>query len=236
MAILAVCYGREDAWGEREVALKAIGVGLSRTGTLSLKVALQQLGFAPCHHVVEVAASNSFALWLDVMDGKAAWDDVLGPYRAAVDYPVCDYWRELAAFYPDAKFILTTRDPDEWYDSIRATIMSDTSLELVANARPLVRKFFERRRDRAFMIEHRDHREALTGLFKRRNRQIVEGLPPDRLLVFELEDGWRPLCEMLGVAVPGHPFPRLNDRATLARQFADAAARGRGAQVPGGGQ
>ena len=100
------------------MGLKVIGSGLGRTGTLSTKLALEQLGFAPCHHMVEVFMNPAqVPLWIDAGNGNPDWDAIFGPYQAMVDHPGCAFWRELAAHYPDAKVLHTVRDPDKWFDS-----------------------------------------------------------------------------------------------------------------------
>lgn len=106
--------------------LKIIGAGFGRTGTLSMKLALEQLGFGPCHHMVEVFGKpDHIALWQDAADGKAVnWEDIFNGYLSAVDWPACYFWRELSGLYPDAKVLLTLRDPEKWYDSAIATIFA----------------------------------------------------------------------------------------------------------------
>ena len=108
------------------MALKVIGAGLGRTATFSLKFALEHLGFGPCYHMSEVfaAARRNVPLWLEVVRGKPDWDAVFEGFQSTTDYPACTYWRELAAFYPDASLILTVRDADSWFDSVSETIFS----------------------------------------------------------------------------------------------------------------
>src|SRR6478735_8486303 len=105
------------------MALKVIGAGLGRTGTLSLKLALEHIGFGPCYHMSEMfgAMRRAMPLWLAAGHGRADWDAIFEGYRATTDYPGCTYWRELVAAYPEARVILTTRDPDGWFDSVSAT-------------------------------------------------------------------------------------------------------------------
>src|SRR5437870_2958107 len=107
------------------MALKVIGAGLGRTGTLSLKLALEELGFGPCHHMAEVMLHlESVPLWIQAADGNPDWEAIYKGYAATVDYPGCFFWRELEKFYPDAKIILTVRDPEQWFESTQATIFS----------------------------------------------------------------------------------------------------------------
>ena len=99
------------------MALKIVGSGLGRTGTKSMQTALNMLGFGPCHHMVEVFQHpESMALWVEASKGKDVWDEIFKDYQSAVDYPVAAYWREVAAKYPDAKVLHTTRDADKWFE------------------------------------------------------------------------------------------------------------------------
>ena len=110
------------------MALKVIGSGLGRTGTMSLKLALEQLGLGPCHHMVEVFAHpESIPLWIAAGAGKPDWDAIFAGYQAMVDYPGCKFWRELMDYYPDAKVLHSLRDPDKWFDSTQATIFAPGS-------------------------------------------------------------------------------------------------------------
>jgi len=192
------------------MALKVIGSGLGRTGTMSLKLALEQLGLGPCHHMVEVFMHpESVPLWMAAGAGKPDWDAIFADYQSMVDYPGCKFWRQLMDHYPDAKVLHSLRDPDKWFDSTQATIFAPGSGAL--NAPGPMRGFFDmvmsdfggRQHDRAFMVEH----------FKRHTDQVVASVPKDRLLVFEASQGWEPLCEFLGVTAPDTPYPRENTTA-----------------------
>ena len=193
------------------MTLKVIGAGLGRTATFSLKFALEHLGFGPCYHMSEVfaRARRNVPLWLDAIDGRPDWDAIFDGFASTTDYPACTYWRELAAHYPAAKVVLTVRDPDSWFDSVSETIFSEAMQGSLAGS-PLgdmmqgviFDAFGDRVRDREFMTEW----------FIRRNRDVIDSLPAERLLVFSPKDGWEPLCAFLGVAVPDGPFPRVNSR------------------------
>lgn len=193
------------------MALEVIGAGLGRTATFSLKFALEKLGFGPCYHMSEVfaGARRNVPLWVDVVRGKRNWEAVFAGFRSTTDYPACTYWRELADFYPDARVVLTVRDPDSWFDSVSETIFSEKMQGSLAGTPAgemmsgvIFEAFGDRVNDRAFM----------TDWFVRRNQQVIDALPPDRLLVFSPKQGWDPLCSFLGVPVPGVPFPRVNSR------------------------
>lgn len=197
------------------MALKVIGAGLGRTATFSLKFALEHLGLGPCYHMSEVLAGarRNVGLWLDVVGGKPDWDAVFDGFQSTTDYPACSYWRELADYYPDAKVILTVRDADSWFESVSETIFSDkmqgslAGSPLEAMMKGVVFDHFGGGdlRDRAFM----------TDWFVRRNQQVIDSLPPERLLVYSPKEGWGPLCAFLGVPVPKGGFPRVNSRDEL---------------------
>jgi len=199
------------------MALKVIGAGLGRTATFSLKFALEHLGLGPCYHMSEVFAGGrrNVPLWLEVVAGRPDWDTVFDGFASTTDYPACNYWRELAEHYPDAKVILTVRDPDSWFESVRETIFSD-GMQGSLRGSPagammqglIFDVFGDRIGDRAFM----------TDWFARRNHQVVDALPPERLLVFSPKEGWEPLCAFLSVPVPPEPFPRVNSRDEIGAQ------------------
>jgi hypothetical protein len=196
------------------MTLAVIGAGLGRTATFSLKFALEHLGFGPCYHMSEVfaGARRNVPLWLDAIDGRPDWEAIFDGFHSTTDYPACTYWRELAAHYPRAKVLLTVRDPDSWFDSVSETIFSENMQGSLAGSPvgdmmqgTIFDAFGDRLSDRAFMTEW----------FVRRNNEVIDALPPERLLVFSPKDGWAPLCAFLGVPVPAEPFPRVNSRDEL---------------------
>ena len=200
------------------MALKVIGSGLGRTGTLSLKLALEQLGFGPCHHMVEMFKRPQTApLWVAAAEGRPDWDAMFEGYASMTDYPGVRYWRELISLYPEAKVVHTVRDPDAWFDSTQATIFAPNAL--VAEAPPPLARFFETMtadiavgmHDRAFM----------TAYMRRHDAEVLATVPQDRLLVYEVKQGWGPLCVFLGVAEPEGPFPRENSREAFAAREHD---------------
>jgi hypothetical protein len=194
--------------------LAVIGAGLGRTATFSLKFALEHLGFGPCYHMSEVFADTRRAvpLWLDAIDGRPDWNAIFAGFHSTTDYPACNYWRELAAHYPRAKVVLTVRDADAWFDSVTETIFSD-GMQGSLRGSPtgdmmqglIFDVFGDRIGDRGYM----------TDWFVRRNNQVIDSLPPERLLVYSPKEGWEPLCAFLGVPVPAEPFPRVNSRDEL---------------------
>ena len=204
------------------MALKVVGSGLGRTGTLSLKRALEQLGFGPCYHMIEVFMNPPHApLWIAAAEKRAQWEKLFEGYAATVDYPGARFWRELAAFYPDAKVLHSVRDPEKWFESTQATIFSPQSPARNMPS-PEMKAFFESTVFNEFGERIHD-REFLLSYFKRHTEEVVRTIPKERLLVYEVSEGWEPLCKFLGVAVPDTPFPRENSR----EQFAARVARGR---------
>ena len=196
--------------------LQVIGAGMPRTGTLSLKTALEQLGFGPCHHMTEVFAHpEQWPLWDRVGDGEEVeWEDIFGPYRSTTDAPGVFFWRQLAARYPDARLILTERDPDRWYESTAATIFSAQHREMLQGSpvgaiiAKLSRQSWASRDD--IVRTGPPPREVMIELFKAHNAAVRAEAPPERLLVYSVSQGWDPLCKFLGVEVPDRPFPHVN--------------------------
>ena len=210
------------------MALKVIGSGYPRTGTASLKLALEELGFGPCHHMREIMMNPaSAALWAEAADApdQADWDKVLEGYHSTTDAPGCSFWRELVDFYPDAKVIHSRRDPEKWFESTQATVFSPQWVERTLSL-PL-RDFFEKAVYAKFGA-HLHDRDSMLALFKRHMDEVVATVPRDRLLIFEARDGWEPLCEFLGVPVPDTPYPRVNTREEMAELSVSASAAGSG--------
>ena len=200
------------------MALKIVGTGLGRTGTKSLQSALNMLGLGPCHHMVEVFAQpQSAGLWVEAAKGRPDWEAIFAGYQSVVDYPGAQFWRELTTYYPHAKVLHTVRDPDQWFDSTQVTIFSP---EGPARRPSSMTEFFNiflnsfggHLHDRAFMTDH----------FRKHTSEVVRAIPAERLLVYEVSQGWGPLCEFLGVKVPDEPFPAQNSRAEfIARAQSD---------------
>jgi hypothetical protein len=201
--------------------LKIVGSGLGRTGTLSMKHALEQLGFGPCHHMIEVFAHpESVPLWVAAAEGQGDWDLIFQDFAAMVDYPGCRYWRELAAHFPNAKVLHTVRDPDAWFDSTQATIFAPGSMAAVPP--PAMKPFFSTLTS-AFG-EHLHDRAFMTDYFRRHTAEVEAAIPAERLLVYQVGEGWDRLCAFLGVPVPTTPYPSENSREEfIGRVLAHAA-------------
>jgi hypothetical protein len=215
--------------------VKVIGAGFGRTGTTALKVALERLGYGPCYHMSEVIAQPArVRQWLEIGEGAPVdWDVVFAGYRATMDWPAAAHWRELAEHYPDAKIILSVRDPQRWYDSVVGTIFKRALEErrglpvhrrvirwVVAHRAPDFALY--PRMARANVIDRIfdgriDDRDYAVNVFQRHIAEVKACIPRDRLLVFNVREGWAPLCEFLGCPIPDEPFPRVNERAGFSR-------------------
>ncbi len=193
------------------MTLRVVGTGLGRTGTKSMQTALSMLGFGPCHHMVEVFAHpESMQLWVDAREGRPNWDLIFRDYQSVVDYPGAAFWREIADHYPDAKVLHTVRDPDQWFDSTQATIFAPDG-PTRQRAEGLPGRFFS-----AILGPLRPHlgdRAWMTDFFRRHTEAVKAAIAPDRLLIYEVGEGWDRLCAFLGVPVPDAPYPSENTRA-----------------------
>lgn len=194
--------------------LNVIGAGVGRTGTYSLKLAINQIGFGPCHHMEEVLHNMAaqVPLWSAAASGRADWSQIFSGYKSAVDWPTACFFRELVREFPEAKFVLTQRDPERWADSFGATIY-----KLLAGRHEAPEEMQEWLEMAADVIARTGfpsgmNRDDLVSAFKSHNEAVKATIPADRLLVFEVKQGWGPLCDFLDVPVPDTEFPRTNHR------------------------
>jgi len=199
------------------MALKVIGAGLGRTGTFTLKTALEMLGLGPCHHMVEVFgnAARQVPLWNRAADGEPVdWDEVFAGYNAAVDWPGCHFYAELAAHYPDAKVILSKRDPERWYESMSETILkSMRQMGLMDGPAPKDHPMYFGGviiPEKTFGFDY--GKANVIAAFERHVAAVRATIALERLLEFEASQGWEPLCAFLGVPVPDGSFPHTNSR------------------------
>jgi len=213
--------------GRQLDGLKIIGAGFGRTGTRSLKEALEILGFGPCYHMVEAFEHpEHIPTWNAAARGEPVdWQELFREYRATVDWPGCTFYQQLIDTYPDAKVLLSVRDPEKWYESVSSTIYQVSRRSRsplapllmlllrvirpnIATTVPMVNNliwqstFLNRFEDKAFAI----------SVFNQHNEEVKQYVPPEKLLVYSVKDGWEPLCTFLEVPVPNVPFPHLNDR------------------------
>ena len=196
------------------MALEVLGAGFGRTGTNSLRLALAQIGFGPCHHMFEVRDNpEQLVHWQRAARGEVMdWDTVFTGYRSQTDWPGARYWRELADFYPDAKVILSTRPADAWFDSVQKTIgplmYNHANLEN-PKLRPLAKMAHDLIEQQIF-DNRLDERSHAIGVFERHIAEVQKTIPASRLLTLDVTEGWEPLCAFLGVPVPDTPFPNTN--------------------------
>jgi Sulfotransferase domain len=220
--------------------MRVIGVGFARTGTASLKLALERLGVGPCYHMFEITDQPARARgWLAAARGQQPeWDTIFAGYHSTVDWPGAAFWRELLDAYPHAGAILTVRDPQRWYDSMERTIfrgaprsqspLAQRMLRLITVGKPelrdlaamvqavvMQRVFDGRTGDRAYAV----------GVYQQHNAEVRATVPAHRLLVFDVAQGWQPLCAFLNVPVPDEPFPHVNDTAEFRRWQVAGMAR-----------
>ena len=190
------------------MALSVIGAGFGRTGTESMKLALETLGFGPCHHMKEVLANpEQVGPWRSAAQGDPPdWEGLFAGYSSAVDWPAAYFWRELCAYYPDAKMLLTVRSADSWYESMANTILKivKASTDPASLGVKLIGEgvFGGRLDDRAHAI----------AVYEKNNADVQAAFTQERLLTYNIGDGWEPLCRFLGKPVPDMPFPRSNSR------------------------
>lgn len=194
--------------------LKVVGAGLGRTGTMSLKKALEQLTGGRCYHMLEVFEHpESIGMWHAVARGESEdLDALFDGYSTSVDWPASAYWPELAAANPDAIVLLSSRaTPEKWWASMQRTIINILTMDLppedagMAAHRAMVLELFERR----FTSDWRDP-EAAMAAYERHNARVRSEVAPERLVDWQPGDGWKPICDALGVPVPADPFPHEN--------------------------
>jgi len=199
--------------------MQLIGAGFGRTGTLSLKIALEMLGFGPCYHMIEVFNKEKNPTHLDLWDAvgrgeQIDWQELFKDYRATVDWPAATFYQELMACYPEAKVLLSVRDPEKWYQSAMDTIYTfgkppDTQFANMVDNIIWEGTFGGRFPDKAAAME----------IFQQHIAQVQQQVPPERLLVYQVQEGWAPLCNFLEVAIPDQPFPRVNDTESFKQRL-----------------
>ena len=194
--------------------IKIIGVGVGRTGTYSLKIAINQLGYGPCHHMEEVIKNIDIQvpLWSETLKGNMNWSTNYDGFKSAVDWPTAGFFRELIKEYPTAKYILTERNPENWADSFGSTIYKliegkDKAPEKMHNWLNMVNEVVTKTG-----FPQGLKRDGLINGFIAHNKAVRVIIPEEQLLIFLVKDGWEPLCKFLNVPVPDVPFPHTNNR------------------------
>jgi hypothetical protein len=196
------------------VALRMIGAGLGRTGTTSLKFALEELLGGPCYHMLEVRERpRDPTVWADAYEGRFPdWNAFFGPYQATVDWPAAPFWRQLSEVFSDAPVVLSVRDPDSWWKSVSSTIFIALATYFAPDAPDddwtrmgvgMMTSFTPAWQDEA----------AAKAAYLAYNDHVRATAPPDRLVEWSVDQGWEPICRALGVEVPDKPFPHVNTTA-----------------------
>jgi hypothetical protein len=207
--------------------MKVLGAGFGRTGTMSLKIALEKLGIGPCYHMREVVSHPShIKIWYDISHGEHPnWDRLFSGFNSAVDFPVCLFYEELVNKFPDAKFILTLRDFDTWYESTANTIYKVPTMlpDWFKRVVYPIRMFIELQVNLIWVGLFKNNFsdiESTELVYNEHLKSVKKTIPADKLLIYRVNEGWGPLCEFLNVDKPEIPFPKVNDTAEMLRNFA----------------
>jgi hypothetical protein len=216
--------------------MHVIGAGLPRTGTLSQKLALEQLGFGPCYHWVNLIADlSSVELWHRQLDGEDLLDEIFAGHDASVDWPGGFVYKQLAERHPEAKVLLSVRDAETWEHSYRETIWNFTrGNSLVSHLSDARREVDPRWRRYLELVDRMlwsdaspfgggDSPEQMMAQMETHNEAVRQAIAPERLLEWRVQEGWEPLCEFLGVPVPDAELPHANDTETFRGRVVDAA-------------
>lgn len=196
------------------MSMQVIGAGVGRTGTYSLKLAINELGFGECHHMEAVLHNmpEQVPLWSAAVGGSPDWAKIYDGFSSAVDWPTACFYRELLDEFPAAKFVLTERSPESW-----AASFGETIYQLIATRHEAPEEMRDWLEMASAVIEKTGFptgldRDGLMDCFVAHNEAVKKTIPADQLLVFQVREGWEPLCTFLEKPVPDGPFPRTNDR------------------------
>jgi sulfotransferase family protein len=212
--------------------LKLINAGLGRTGTTSLKVALDRLGFGPCYHMFDIVSSQErLGQWERIVcDGQRPdWEAVFDGYTSAVDGPPAVYYQQIMEAFPGAKVILTVRDAERWYQSTYDTLYQfalrnrDNPAAAGSSQARLYRMTNTMTWDGLFGGRFADRDHAIR-VFHNRNEEIIRSIDPGRLLVYDVRQGWKPLCDFLGADLPPEEFPHANDAESMRKTLAQVGS------------
>jgi hypothetical protein len=222
------------------MAIRLIGAGLPRTATLTQKTALELLGVGPCYHMVNVLGDlDQVELWMDALEGKAQWNEIFAGFQSTVDWPGGFFYEELMDVYPDALVLLSVRDPQRWAKSAHDTVWSvrhgESLMRLLSSAWGEVDSKWARFLEMVDAMlwtgkgtlagTHASEQQLAAGM-EAFNEQVKRTVPAERLLVWEPQDGWEPLCQALGVPVPSEPLPHVNDSEEFVGRVIDGALAG----------
>jgi hypothetical protein len=191
--------------------LRVIGAGVSRTGTTSLKLALERLLDGPCYHMYEVLRHpDHVARWQAAVDGgPPAWDRLYAGFVATVDFPGAAFWSELHRAYPEALVLLSVRESGaDWFRSVGVTVDPLMRRRPRQEQRAWHAMVTELLRTRFTPVPFEE--TSAVAAYERHNAEVRAGVPAEQLLEWRVTDGWGPLCERLRVPVPAEPFPHVN--------------------------
>jgi hypothetical protein len=212
---------------EKNMTIEVIGAGFGRTGTLSLKFALETLGFDKCYHMMEVPLNSAHStIWSSAAKGEDVdWGGLFAGYKASVDWPSASFWRPMYEKYPLARVILSLRDSSQWYDSVMNTIWqaSETGRvaaeekndkEALARSEMVYQVIWDgvlkgRMKDKAYVIE----------CYEKHNQEVIDRVPQENLLVYRPGDGWEPLCRFLEKPIPSQDYPKVNSTEDFKRRW-----------------
>ena len=213
--------------------LQVVGAGLGRTGTSSLQLALEILYGAPCYHMREVIGKSHASFFTALKQGKVTSEQIRGhfkSYACTQDIPTSLFWEELLAANPDAKVVLTVRDFDGWWKSMNQTILLTApgnpniwwGMFLIQHIVPMWIEWADMMWDVFYGPPHFRgdfSKESGKRVFEEWNASVIRKCPKEKLLVFEVKQGWAPLCEFLGKPIPDQPFPNVNDTANMRKMY-----------------
>lgn len=209
--------------------MKVIGAGFGRTGTMSLKAALEQLGCGPCFHMIDLIRDpEPLPYWVAAANGERIdWTEAMDGWESSVDWPGCTFWEEMAETWPDAPVLLSVRDPEAWYRSCLNSIHAAKEMALAGELEGgdeegpspevvgMINNLIWNGTFKGRFLE----KDYALEVFHRHNEFVKAKVPANRLLVYEIKQGWEPLCEFLGVDVPDTPMPHLNDTESFRNMF-----------------
>jgi hypothetical protein len=204
---------------QKENELEILGAGFGRTGTNSLKIALERLGFGPCYHMYEITKNpGHISFWnAAASNSPVEWISFFKSYKATVDWPASAFVPQIYKAFKSSKVIITVRNPEEWYQSANNTIFH-TMANWEANENPETRDRMKMAKkiilDGVFWGKH-DNKNHCIGIFNKHINEISNVVPKDNLLIFDVSEGWVPLCEFLKVEIPNEAFPYTNTRASF---------------------
>jgi len=212
------------------MALKVVGAGLGRTGTNSLKLALEKLLDGPCYHMYEAARRDpDTPVWERAVRGEAVeWTTFLEDYVASVDWPACAFWEQIQAANPQSFVLLSTRESAHaWWESMQHTIIPRLHQAAVDEPETTRRREMMKALMRERFTADWTEREPAIAAYDRHGAQVRRTVARERLIDWRTGDGWEPICAALALPVPDEPFPHVNTAAEF-------RSRERGGGTPGG--